>query len=482
MIETEILIIGAGFAGLGTAIQLKRNGIDDFILLERAEQVGGVWRDNRYPGCACDVQSHLYSFSFAPNPAWSHAFSRQAEIWAYLQQCASDFAILPHIRFNQAVQAAVWDEMAQRWQVETAQGRFSARLLVSGAGGLSEPSIPVLSGGERFAGPAFHSAHWQHEINLAGKQIAVIGTGASAIQFIPEIQLQVAQLTVYQRTAAWVLPRPDRPLSLVEQRLFARFPQLQRLLRAWVYGNRELFGAFFRHPKLIEISQQTALEHMAQAISDPALRAKLIPNYTIGCKRILISDDYYPALAQPNVELVTAGIAEVREQSIVDTAGVERPIDIIIYGTGFRVTDQPIMHQVRGHGGQTLAEAWQGSPKAHLGTTVHGFPNLFLLQGPNTGLGHTSVLYMIEAQIMHVVRAAQYMRQHGLAAIEPRAEAQAAFVREVDRKMVGTVWTAGGCRSWYLDRTGRNSTIWPDFTWRFHRRVSHFAPSEYLLR
>jgi cation diffusion facilitator CzcD-associated flavoprotein CzcO len=477
----RIAIIGSGFGGLGAAIRLKQQGIEDFLIFERANDVGGTWRDNTYPGCACDVQSHLYSLSFAPNPNWTRSYSQQPEIWAYLKRCAQDFGVLPHIRFEHEVREAAWDERAQRWQIETSQGRYSASVLVMASGALSNPAMPELPGLERFRGAAFHSARWNHDYDLAGRRVAVIGTGASAIQFVPEIQPRVSQLHIFQRTPPWIMPRRDRALGARSRQLFRRWPLAQRATRAGIYVFREFFFLIFRHLRLSKLVERVALRHLKQSIADPALRAKLTPAYAIGCKRILVSDDYLPALARPNVELVTTAIAEVREHSIVDVEGTERPVEAIIFGTGFQVTAQPLAKHIRGGDGRTLAEVWAGSPQAHAGTTVAGFPNLFILMGPNTGLGHNSVLYMLEAQIEHLLAALSYMRQHGLGAMEPHPDAQAAYVADVQKRMRGTVWTAGGCASWYLDRTGRNSTLWPDFSWRFRRRVARLRPDEYVL-
>lgn len=479
--KAQVVIIGSGFGGLGTAIRLKQRGIEDFVVLERAGEVGGVWRDNSYPGCACDVESHLYSFSFAPNPEWSHSFSRQPEIWDYLRRCARDYGVLPHLRFRHEVREAVWEQDEQRWRIETSQGTYMASVLVAAAGSLSDPAIPKLHGLEIFKGKVFHSARWDHSFDLANARVAVVGTGASAIQFVPAIQPRVGKLFVFQRTAPWIVPRRDRPLAERERRLFRRFPLAQRARRAGVYWLREFFGYAFRHPWAMRYFERIALRHLERSVADPALRAKLTPGYTIGCKRILISNDYLPALTQPNVELLTERIAEVREHSILSSDGAERAVDAIIFGTGFHVTDLPFAKHIRGRDGLTLAEAWAGSPVAHVGTTVSGFPNLFLLQGPNTGLGHTSVIYMLEAQIEHVLSAVSYMQHHSLAAMEPRPEVQAAYVADVDMRMRGTVWTSGGCLSWYLDATGRNSTLWPRPTYLFRRRVSRLVPGEYLL-
>ncbi len=479
--DARVAIIGSGFGGLGAAIRLKQAGVEDFIIFERACDVGGTWRDNTYPGCACDVESHLYSFSFAPNPVWTRSFSTQPEIWSYLKRCAHDFGVLPHIRFQHEVRESIWDEAAQRWRIETSQGNYTASVLVMASGALSTPSTPGLPGLESFQGKAFHSAHWDHDYDLTGRRVAVVGTGASAIQFVPKIQTKVAQLHLFQRTPPWIIPRHDRALSEFEHRLFRRFPSAQRAARASIYLFRELFLLPFRHLWLAGQVERLARRHLERSVPDAELRAKLSPDYSIGCKRILISNDYLPSLTRPNVEVVTEGIAEVRGHSIVDSSGVERAVDAIILGTGFQVTDPPLAKHTRGREGRTLSEVWRGSPQAHLGTTVAGFPNLFILLGPNTGLGHNSVVYMIEAQIEHLLAAINYMHRQGASAIEPRPEAQAAFVAEVRRRMEGTVWIAGRCVSWYLDSTGRNSTLWPDFSWRFRRRVARLNPVEYAL-
>jgi cation diffusion facilitator CzcD-associated flavoprotein CzcO len=477
----RVAIVGSGFGGLGAAVRLKQEGEEDFVIFERASDLGGTWRDNSYPGCACDVESHLYSFSFAPNPEWTRSFSPQPEIWAYLKRCARDFDLLRHIRFQHEVREAAWDEAAQRWRLETSQGEYTASVLVAAAGGLSEPSVPALPGLENFRGETFHSARWNHEYELKGRRVAVIGTGASAIQFVPQIQPVVGRLHVYQRTPPWIMPRRDRRLSELERRIFRRFPAAQRLARSAIYLFREIFLLSFRHLWLGAQIERMARRHLARSVPDPVLRARLTPSYRIGCKRILVSDDYLPSLMQPNVELLTEGIREVREHSILSIDGEEREIDAIIFGTGFKVTDPPLARHVRGREGRTLADTWGGSPQAHAGTTVAGFPNLFILMGPNTGLGHNSVVYMMEAQIVHMMAALRHMRRHGASAIEPTREAQSGYVAELERRTKGTVWIAGGCASWYLDSTGRNSTLWPDFSWRFRRRVARLRPADYHL-
>jgi cation diffusion facilitator CzcD-associated flavoprotein CzcO len=478
-VQTDIAIIGTGFGGLGAAIRLKQEGIDDFVVLERSHDVGGTWRDNTYPGCACDVESHLYSFSFALEPGWSYRFSRQEEIWRYLQRCAREFGIERHIRFDHEVLGAAWDEDAARWRIETSHGPLIARVLVMATGPLSETIVPDLPGLRSFEGRAFHSARWDHTFDLTGQRVAVIGTGASAIQFIPAIQPKVARLYVFQRTAPWVVPRPDAPIPAWRRTLYRRVPFVQRSVRLLVYLYREWSVVLFRHPAAMRYFQRAAERHLQRSVPDPTLRAKLTPAYTIGCKRILLSNDYYPALTKPNVEVITAGVSAVHGHAIVDGSRVERPVDAIVFGTGFRPTDPPLAARVRGRGGRSMAEVWQGSPKAHRGTTLSGFPNLFMLLGPNTGLGHNSVVYMTEAQIAHLTGALRHMRRRGLDAIEPTAEAQQRYVAAIDRRMQGTVWVSGGCRSWYLDATGRNSTLWPDSSWSFHRQVSRFRPEEY---
>jgi cation diffusion facilitator CzcD-associated flavoprotein CzcO len=479
--EHDVAIVGSGFSGLGMAIRLKQAGRNDFVVLERADEVGGTWQANTYPGCACDVPSHLYSFSFAPNPEWTQTYSPQPEIWAYLRRCADEFGIRPHLRLRCAVESAAWLEAERRWELETTQGTIRARVLVAGMGPLTEPRIPGLPGLETFEGAVFHSARWDHEYDLAGKRVASVGTGASAIQYVPEIQPRVQRLHVFQRTPPWVVPHSNRPIAERERRLYRALPAAQRLVRAGVYAGREaLVLGFVKNPKLMRVVERVARRHMRRQLSDPELLEKVTPGYTIGCKRILPSNRWYPAISQPNVELVTAGVREVRARSIVGEDGVERPVDAIVFGTGFMVTDIPAAHRVRGRDGRLLDDLWQGSPRAHLGSTIHGFPNLFFLLGPNTGLGHSSMVYMIESQIAHVMDALRLMRDRGAETIEVRAQAQERYNAVLERRLEGTVWSTG-CASWYLDRTGRNATIWPDWTWRFRRRAMRLDPDEYRL-
>jgi cation diffusion facilitator CzcD-associated flavoprotein CzcO len=480
--HVRVAVIGTGFAGLGMAIKLEEAGIDDFVLLERADDVGGTWRDNTYPGCACDVPSHLYSFSFAPNPDWTHSFSPQPEIWEYLRRCVRDHGLEGHIRFGHEVVRAAWDDASARWTVQTSGGSFTADVLVSGTGALSEPSIPDLPGLDTFEGTMFHSAHWDHLHDLAGERVGVIGTGASSVQFIPEIQPRVAHLTVFQRTPAWVVPRFGRPFSPLERRLHRRMPVTQRIARAWIYWSREaLVLPFTRRPRMMRLIQRVARAHLRRQVEDESLRAKLMPDYTIGCKRILLSDDFYPALARPYVELVTEPIAEVRRRSILTADGREHPVDTIIFGTGFHVTDAPIASLVRGRDGRTLAEHWSDGMEAYRGTTVAGFPNFFMLVGPNTGLGHSSMVFVIESQVAYVMECLRAMEERGADVVEVRTDVQREFNHAVQRRMGSTIWLNGGCRSWYLDARGRNTTLWPFSSWRFRKLTQRFDEASYVM-
>ena len=476
--QHRIVVVGTGFAGIGMAVRLKQAGYDDFVVLERADDVGGTWRDNTYPGCRCDVPSHLYSFSFAPNPEWSSTFSPQPEIEDYLRKVTDRFGIRPHIRFGHAVETARWED--GRWRIQTSQGEFVADVLLSGMGPLAEPSYPKLPGVESFEGEVFHSAQWDHDLDLSGRKVAVIGTGASAIQFVPAIQPEVEELHLFQRTPPWVMPRPDRKITEVEKAVFRRFPLAQKVARAGIYWGREsMVLGFAKLPAIMKQVQKVAEKHLADQVRDPLLRAKLTPDFTLGCKRVLISDDYYPAIVQPNVEVVTDGIAEVTPTGIITEDGVKHEVDTIIYGTGFRVTDLPVMDTVHGRDGVSLREAWSGGMEAHLGTAVSGFPNFFLLIGPNTGLGHSSMVFMIESQIAYILDALKTMDAHGLRQVEVRPEVQRAFVDGVRSSMRNTVWTRGGCTSWYLDAQGRNTTLWPSFTFRFRQLTRRFDPAEY---
>jgi cation diffusion facilitator CzcD-associated flavoprotein CzcO len=481
--DVRIAIIGAGFSGLGMAIRLKQAGIEDFLVLERAEEVGGTWHYNTYPGCQCDVPSHLYSFSFALNPDWSRTYSGQPEIWEYLRGCANEHGVKPHLRMGHEVLAAAWDEGEEIWRLETSRGEFTAKFVVMAPGGLAEPKLPEIPGLDEFEGATFHSAQWDHDFDLSGKRVAVVGTGASAIQIVPKIQPEVEQLHVFQRTPPWVVPHSDRPVTSLERWVYRALPFTQRLVRAGVYWMREtlVFG-MVRNRRLLRPMQRWASRHMRRQVPDRELRRKLRPDYTIGCKRILPSNGWYPALTQPNVELVTDGIGEMRGSAIVSEDGTEREVDAIVFATGFYVTEMPSAARVRGRDGMVLGEVWDGSPQAYLGSTVAGFPNLFLMIGPNTGLGHNSIVFMAESQIAYVMDCLRVVEERGLETVEVRADVQRAYNEELQEGLKDTVWTAGGCSSWYIDAKGRCTTIWPDFTWRFRRRLRRFDPESYVLR
>lgn len=475
----QIAIVGTGFSGLGMAIQLKKHGYKDFVVFERASDVGGTWRDNTYPGCACDIQSNLYSFSFAQNPGWSHIYPPQEEIKQYLRECVQRFGILAHLRLNCEVQQAVWQESEQSWLLTTAQGTLSADILIAGQGPLAEPSLPAIPGLADFKGALFHSARWRHDYDLRGKRVAVIGTGASAIQFVPQIQPHVEHLTLFQRTPPWLMPRGDAVVAPWKRRLFRLLPFTQRFVRTRLYWTHELTVIGFAYqPGILKLAARIAQRHLKSQVADPVLRAKLTPHYTMGCKRVLVSDDFYPAVTQPDVEIVTEGIQEVREHSVVATDGQEYQVDAIICGTGFHVTDTRFPQLIYGRDGSSLGEHWQKGVSAYRGTTVSGFPNLFLLIGPNTGLGHNSMVFMIEAQLRYILDCLRLMKRKHWQTVEVRAESQGAFNQALQRRMQHTVWTSG-CASWYLDARGRNTTLWPSFTFNFWRQTRHFDVQHY---
>lgn len=477
----HVLIIGTGFAGLGMAIRLKQAGIHDFTILEHAGGVGGVWRDNHYPGVACDVESHLYSFSFEPNPNWSRQFAPRAEILAYLEHCATKYGVRPHIRFNSGAKSAVFDERTGVWTIATTDGKtIFARVVVSGAGhALSRPILPEIAGIDSFKGKIFHSARWDESFALEGKTVAVVGTGASAIQIVPAIAGKVGQLFLYQRTPAWVVPKPDRVIPKRERDRFRRIPLLQRLARTRIYWQREAMGiGFVVEPRILKLVEGLALRYLKTSVKDEALRAKLTPHYRLGCKRILPTNEYYPALCRDNVEVVTDGITEIREHGIVTSDGKERTVDAIVLATGFEAAEASSSFDVRGRGGLTLKEAWKNGIEAYLGTSVAGFPNMFLLIGPNTGLGHSSMVFMIESQIAYVLDAIQTMRAKNVKLVDVRADAQAKYNVELQARLAKTVW-ASGCASWYQAKNGKNTTLWPGFTFEFRAKTRRFDPAPY---
>lgn len=480
--HVHLVLLGTGFSGLGMAIQLKQHGYNDFVVLEQAADLGGTWRDNTYPGCACDVHSPLYAFSFAPNPDWSRVYSPRAEIRDYLRNCAERFGIVPHISWSTKLLEAMWHEEEQRWHLTTTRGRLTADFFLSGNGPLSEPAIPSLPGMECFEGTVFHSAQWQHDYDLQGKRVAVIGTGSSSVQFVPHIQPLVGRLCLFQRTAAWIIPRQDRAIPARKRRTLRLFPIVQRLERGLTYVLNEVtaFGLAY-HPAALKANARMAQNHLHRQVADPVLRAKLTPHYSIGCKRIVVSDDFYPSLTQPNVDLVTDPIREVRAHSIVTEDGQEYEVDAIICATGFATTRMQFPQHIRGRCGQTLADAWKDGPGAYFGTAVAGFPNLFLILGPNAALSHNSMIYMIEAQAAYILDCLRTMQRRGVQTVEVCQQAQERFTRDIQQRMQDTAWSSG-CSSWYLDERGRNTTIWPGFSLEFRLKTRRFDPESYHLR
>ncbi|QFG24359.1 NAD(P)/FAD-dependent oxidoreductase [Actinomadura sp. WMMB 499] len=478
-----IVIIGSGFAGLGMAIGLKKAGFHDFVILEKSEALGGTWHDNTYPGCACDVPSHMYSFSFDLNPGWSRMFAPQPEIRSYMERTADKHRVREHIRFGAAVDSMEYDDAAKRWNVTLAGGTvLTPKAIVSGVGALHIPAYPDLPGIERFQGTAFHSAEWDHSYDLAGKRVAVIGTGASAIQFVPQIAKEVEHLALFQRTPPWIQPKPDRKFPAPVRAAFEKVPGAARGFRNGIYWTLEARAVGFTiDPRLSGPMEWLARRHLRRQIPDPELRAKVTPDYTIGCKRVLLSNDYYPALGRPNVDVETSGVAEVREHSIVTADGREYEVDCIIYGTGFKVTDALAELRVTGRGGVKLQELWADGIEAHRGTTVPGLPNFFMLLGPNTGLGHNSVVFMIEVQIQHVLSCLRLVQESGADAIEPRPEAARRFNDRMHRRLRRSVWSEGGCQSWYLDAQGVNRTLWPGATFEFWAGARKARLEEYSL-
>lgn len=477
MERTRIAIIGAGFSGLGMAVRLRQEGITDFVVLERADDIGGTWRDNSYPGCAVDVQSHLYSLSFAPNPDWSAVYAPQGELWAYLRRLVDEHGLRENLRLGHEVLSGDWDDATQRWRLRTSGGDVEAQVLLSGMGPLSNPIPPQIPGLDTFAGTVFHSARWNHDHDLTGRRVAAIGTGSSAAQFVPGIQPHVAHLSLFQRTPGWVIPRMNRPLTRLERALFRRFPALQRLVRRRQFVYRELLGLLLRSPRWSFGVEALAKAHLRRQVKDPVLRDKLTPRFRAGCKRMIVADDYYPAVAQPNVELVTSAVAEVVPEGIRTADGRLHEVDTLILGTGFEIL--PVADPLRGRDGVTLAELWRERRAAYLGTAVSGFPNYFMLAGPHSATGHTSALLYAEAQMEYALKAIRHLERTGVGSIDVRPEAQQRFVSYVNERLGSTVWIVGGCRSWYLDADGGSSVLWPGTTWEFQRLLSRFDPADY---
>jgi cation diffusion facilitator CzcD-associated flavoprotein CzcO len=484
---TRVAIIGAGFGGLGLVYRLKQAGFSQITVYEKAAGLGGVWRDNTYPGAACDVPSHLYSFSFAQDFPWSHRFARQPEILAYQQEVARRFDLERHLRFNTEVRGARFDEARARWELSFADGRTAeADILVSAVGQLHHPALPRIPGLDQFSGPAFHSAHWRHDVALRGKRVGVIGTGASAVQFVPEIVDEVAQLQVFQRSPGWVLPMEwlspgaMRPYSAFEQALKRRIPALRTLDRLRLFNSAELLALAYNGSAVGEaLMRRICLRYLHRQIRDPALRRKLTPDYPVGCKRILLTSRWLPALSRPKVEVVTDGIARVDAGGVVTADGRHHALDVLIYGTGFAATDFLAPMQVVGRDGRDLRGGWQSGAEAYLGMTVSGFPNFFMLYGPNTNVGSGSIIFMLEQQHHYITELLKARAQQGWATLELRPEIQAAYNTEIRQRSEATTY-AGNCHSWYKTADGRNTNNWVGTMREFRRRTRVPELSHYI--
>lgn len=495
-IPLRVAIVGSGFAGIGMAIRLRRMGVASLTVYEAAPEIGGTWRDNAYPGAACDIPSHLYSFSFAPNPSWTRTFASQREILDYLKRCASEYGIEPLIRCNTRVAAARFDDDARVWRLdvltkqagtggpETSETSetVEADVVIAANGPLSRPALPEIAGFERFRGKRFHSARWDHEYSLEGRTVAVIGTGASAVQFIPHVQRHAVRLNVFQRTPPWIMPRGDRPISERAKRAFRVLPLAQRLARWSIYWRHEARAlAFVVNPHWMRAPMRFASNYLERRVKDPVLRAKLTPDYLLGCKRVLLSSDYYPALTQPNVDVVTTPIREIVEDGLVTEDGRHWPADVIICGTGFQVADAGAPFPIFGAHGADLDARWRSEgPQAYLGATIAGFPNLFMMIGPNTGLGHNSMVYMIESHIAYIASCLKTLSRRGARTMQVREPVEHAFNERIQHAFRKTVWSSG-CRSWYLSKQGKNTALWPGFTFAFRRLTRRVRADDYLF-
>jgi cation diffusion facilitator CzcD-associated flavoprotein CzcO len=479
----DTIIIGTGFSGICMAIKLKQAGIGSIKILEQRDTIGGTWRDNTYPGAECDVQSHLYSFSFEPNPNWKKMFGEQSEILAYMNFCVDKYDLRHLIEFNTSVKGIYFQEESGIWEVHTESGQiFLAHTVVSGNGGLSRPSLPDIKGLDSFKGKIFHSAKWDHSYDLNGKEVAVIGTGASAIQIVPAIAPIVKKLNLFQRTPPWIISKSDREISDQERLLYSILPITQQLYREYIYWILEIrILGLVLNPDLMKAFEQAAREYLKKSIKNPILQEKLTPNYLFGCKRILLSNNYYPALERKNVELITSGIEEVREKSILTKEGKEIFVDTIIAATGFHGAKTGAPFEIIGIKNQSLNETWKlNGAKAYLGITVSGFPNLFLMTGPNSGLAHSSMIYIIESQAQYITQCIKSIKSNNLKYIEVKQEVQDTYNSELQMRLQKSVW-ADSCNSWYVDKSGRNTSLWPGFTLEFKTRTFAFNPTEYNL-
>lgn len=481
MQQPSVIIIGTGFGGIGAAVRLKQQGVTALTIFEKAADVGGVWRDNVYPGAACDVPSHLYSFSFEPKPDWSRRYAEQPEIHAYLKHCVSKYGLTPHLRLNTEVASARFDEARALWCVTLFNGEtHEAQVLVTATGQLNRPLMPRVKGLEQFKGAQFHSAQWDHSVSLAGKKVAVIGTGASAIQFVPRIAPEAAAVALFQRSPPYVIPKGDHTFSHFAKRLFAALPWLQKLNRAREYLVHEIRAiGVVSYPSLTAVMKPGFRRNLSTAIQDKTLQAQLTPDYPVGCKRIMISNDYYTALARPNVSLVTDAIQEVTAEGIVTADGKQHAADVLIHGTGFAALDFLAPMQITGLAGKDLNNCWREGAEAYLGITVSGFPNLFMLYGPNTNLGHSSIVYMLESQIAYLLDAVRHLAS-GRKWLDVKPEVQGAFNVRIQQRSKQTVWDSG-CTSWYKTAEGKNTNNWPGYTFEYRRATRRLRPADYQM-
>jgi cation diffusion facilitator CzcD-associated flavoprotein CzcO len=488
-VHTRAVIIGSGFSGLGMGIALQRQGFGatDFVILEKADEIGGTWRENTYPGCACDIPSHMYSFSFEPKPDWRHMWSFQPEIFDYLKGVADKYGLRRYVRFGSHVDRAQWDDAEMRWHVYTDTGQeYVAQFLISGAGGLHIPLIPDFEGIDEFSnagGVAFHSAQWDHDVDIAGKRVAVIGTGASAIQIVPEIVDDVAELQLYQRTPPWVMPRPNNAFPEWTRQLFTNVPGARALMRAGIYWLHEVVGfAMTQQPRLLKVGELMGKWNIRRSVKDRDLRRKLTPSYRAGCKRILNSDTYYRGIANPKTQVITEGIDRLVPEGIRTVDGKDHPVDVLVFATGFHVTDSYTYVDIKGAQGEDLVDRWNREGiQAHRGIAVADMPNLFFLLGPNTALGHNSVVFMIESQIRYVADAIAAVDKARAQALAPSRAAQDEYNVELQDDLAKTVWNTGGCRSWYLDEHGVNRTLWSGMTWQYWLSTRRFKTAEYVF-
>jgi cation diffusion facilitator CzcD-associated flavoprotein CzcO len=480
--ETSIIIVGAGFGGLGMGMRLKEEGIDDFVMLERADDVGGAWRDNTYPGVACDVPSHLYSFSYMPKPDWSRVFSPGGEIWDYLRDCAQKSGLVPHIQVGAELTRADWDEKTRRWTVETPRGIWRAQYLITATGVLADASLPDIPGIEGFSGASFHSSKWDHSVEIEGKRVGIVGSGASALQILPEMAKTASEVVMFQRSAPYVVPRPDRAYSEAEKRSFARLPEAMEELRSEIFWTGEYMFAQRRAvPTFVAEARDLALGHLAAQVPDPDLRAKLTPDYEIGCKRVLIANNYFPAFNEDHVTLETSALASVDGGKAIAVSGNEYEVDVLVFATGFEAPEPPVAHVVYGKNGKKLVDQWDRGMQAYDSTAVPGFPNMFMVLGPNTGLGHHTMVFMIEAQVDYILGALEHAKANNFEVIETTPEAEAKYLDGIEARAAGTVWVDGGCKFWYTDpRSDRLTVLWPDFAYAFRDENGTFHPEGYV--